>query len=368
MRAVIQRMLLATAMVAGVAAGASADDKKPVTIFNWGNYTSQKALDEFKAETGYEGKVAVYDSEEMMFAKVMAGSTGYDIVVTNAEPFLSNAIQAGAYLPLDKSKLPNWKNLDPSLLKIMEAADPGNKYASIYDWGTIGIGFNADMVKKRIGDMPVESWALMFDPKYASKLKDCGIAFIDSPANMYPLMLKYLGLDPNTQDKADIAKATKQFEAVRPYVKSINSANILSDLASGNTCLSVGWNGDVVTAAKRAVDAKNGQTIDFVIPKEGGIVWFDNLAIPKDTPNPEGAYALLNYMLQPKPAAYTSNEFNYGNGVPSSLSLVDPAIGKDQRIFPDDATKARVFLIKPASKAANREMTSGWTRVKVASE
>jgi putrescine transport system substrate-binding protein len=338
-----------------------------VTVFNWADYFAPTAFADFHKATGITANLSVYDSEEMMDAKVMAGNTGYDVVVANAEPFLATEVQAGAYQVLDRSKIPNWSNLDPELMAILAKADPGNQHAAIYDWGTIGLGYNVDMVKKYLPDAPTDSWALLFDPKSAKALQKCGINIIDSAAIMTPIALRYLGLDPDSQNPADLKKVETLLKGIRPYMKTISQTTWLADLATGNLCLSVGWNGDVLQASKRAIAAKNGVTINYLLPKEGSIIWFDTYAMPTNAPNADAGYAFINYMLSPAAAAGNSNYTNYANGVPASKAMMRPDLVSDTRVFPPKSDLGRLFLQSPVTPKYERIRTRSWNSFKNAS-
>lgn len=338
-----------------------------VTVFNWADYFAPDAFANFKKATGITANLSVYDSEEMMDAKVMAGNTGYDVVVTNAEPYLATEAQAGAYQVLDRSKIPNWKNLDPQLMAILAKADPGNQHAVIYDWGTVGLGYNVSMVKKLLPNAPTDSWALLFDPANAKALQKCGINIIDSAAIMTPIALKYLGLDPASQNPADLKKVADLLKPIRPYMKTISQTTWLADLATGNLCISVGWNGDVLQASKRATAAKNGVSITYLLPKEGSIIWFDTYAMPNNAPNQDNAYAFINYMLSPEAAADNSNYTNYANGVPASKALMRKDLVDDARVFPPKEDLNRLFMQAPVTPKYERLRTRMWDNFKNAS-
>ena len=337
---------------------------KSVTVFNWADYFAPDAFANFQKATGITANLSVYDSEEMMDAKIMAGNTGFDVVVANAEPYVATESQAGAFQVLDRSKIPNWKNLDPDLMAILAKADPGNQYAAIYDWGTIGLGYNPKMVAKYLPNAPTDSWALLFDPKNAAALQKCGINIIDSAAIMTPIALKYLGLDPDSQNPADLKKVAALLKGIRPYMKTISQTTWLADLATGNLCLSVGWNGDVLQASKRATAAKAGVEVDYVLPKEGSIIWFDTYAMPKNAPNQDEGYAFINYMLSPAAAADNSNYTNYANGVPASKALMRKDLVDDPRVFPSKADVQRLFLQSPVAQHYERLRTRTWENFK----
>jgi spermidine/putrescine-binding protein len=335
-----------------------------INVFNWADYLGKTTLSDFEQQTGIKANLSYYDSDEMMDAKVMAGHTGYDVVVTGAEPFLAQEIKAGAYMTLDHSKIPNWGNQDPQLLKILETADPGNAHATIYQWGTIGLGYNPIMVKKFAPDAPTNSWGLLFNPVYAKELSKCGINIIDSASYMVPVALKYLGLNPDSQSPADLKKAGALLMAIRPYMKTISQETWLSDMAGGNLCLSVGWNGDVLTTANRAAAAHNGVVVNYVVPKEGSIIWFDTLAIPADAPNPAGALTFLNYMLEPKTIAQCGDYTNFANAVPAAKPFMTKTLVADTRVYPPEDVLQRVFLQTDVSPHYERLRTRVWSEFK----
>ncbi|WP_284948226.1 extracellular solute-binding protein [Acidisoma cladoniae] len=338
-----------------------------VTVFNWADYFAPSAFSDFQKATGIKANLSVYDSEEMMDAKIMAGNTGYDVVVANAEPYIATEVQAGAYQVLDRSKIPNWKNLDPELMGLLAKADPGNQHAVIYDWGTVGLGYNVALVKKYLPNAPTDSWALLFDPKSAQALQKCGINIIDSSAIMTPIALKYLGLDPDSQNPADLKKVETLLKGIRPYMKTISQTTWLADLATGNLCLSVGWNGDVLQASKRATAAKNGVTINYLLPKEGSIIWFDSYAMPMNAPNADNGYAFINYMLSPEAGANNSNYTNYANGVLASKATMRPDLVNDPRVFPSKDDLSHLFLQTPVTPKYERIRTRTWDAFKNAS-
>lgn len=355
--------LLATAALCAVAAPALAQEKV-VNIYNWSDYIGETTLADFTKATGIKTVYDTYDNNEVLEAKLLAGSSGYDLVVPTAQPFLSRQIKAGVYLELDKSKIPNWKNLDPALLKQAEGADPGNKYAAIYQWGTVGIGYNVDQVKKRLGDVPLDSFDMVFNPENAKKLADCGITTLDSPTDIIPVVLNYLKLDPNSQKPEDLKAAEEAIMKFRPYLKYLSSSQYINDLAGGNVCVAIGWSGDVSIARARAEEAKNGVNIDYIIPKESTLVWFDMIGIPKDAPHPEEAYAYINFILDPKVMAGIDDFVGYGNAVLGARELMNPEIANDPRVFPPDDVMKKLFAITEASPSYERLRTRTWTRIR----
>ncbi len=300
----------------------------------------------------------------MLEAKLLAGNSGYDIVVPTSS-YLQRQIAAGVYMPLDTSKLPNLANMDPALMEKAQAYDPGNEHSVIYMWGTIGIGYNQAKVEERLGtDAPVDSWSLVFDPQYASKLADCGITFLDSSTDMLQMALAYLGLDPTSTDTADLEKAADMLMQVRPYVRYFNSSQYISDLANGEVCVSVGFSGDVYIAAARAEEVGNGIEIAYSLPTEGTQLWFDMMAIPADAPNPEAAHAWINFIMDPQITADITNYVSYANANTASMPLVDEAVKEDPSIFPTPDVMGRLFPAVTYGPKVDRTITRLWTKVR----
>lgn len=354
--------LAAACLLLGAALPASAEEQT-VNVYNWSDLIGAETLAAFTTATGIKVQYDTYDSDEVLETKLLTGGSGYDVVAPSAT-FLPHQIQAGVLLELDRTKIPNWGNLDPSLLKMVEAADPGNKHAIIFDWGTTGLIINSDAVAKRLPSVPTDSYALLFDPANAAKLQDCGIAVLDSPADVMPIVLKYLGLSPDSEKPEDLAKAKQALLAIRPYLRSIHSSSYLNDLANGSLCAAIGWSGDATIAQARANDAKNGVHLQYIVPKEGTLSWFGMMAIPADAPHPDQAHAFLNYMLEPKVAADFTSSVGYANAVPKSAALMKPEIANDPTTFPPEDVKLRLFPSVTASPAYDRERTRAWTDFK----
>ena len=345
-------------------AGAAYAQDKVVNVYNWSDYIAEDTVAKFEAQTGIKVNYDVYDSNETLEAKLLAGHSGYDVVVPTSN-FLQRQVAAGVYMKLDKSKLPNLKNMDPELMKQAAAYDPGNDHAVIYMWGTSGIGYNVDKVKARLGDnAPTNSWALIFDPKYASKLADCGITLLDSPTDVIPSALAYLGLDGTSTNPDDLDKAAKLIESIRPYVRYFHSSQYINDLANGDVCVSLGYSGDVFIAADRASSANNGVNVAYSVPKEGAIQWFDMMAIPADAPHPEAAYAWINFIMDPQITADITNYVYYANANKASMPLVNPDIVSDPQVFPPPEVRAKLFPQVTYDPQISRLITRDWTRIK----
>jgi len=343
----------------------SGNGEQKLNVYNWSDYIGEHTVEDFEKASGIKVQYDVYDSNEALEAKLMAGNTGYDIVVPTG-PFLGRQINAGIYQKIDKTKLKNYGNLDPLILQAEAAFDPGNNYAVPYFWGTVGIGINVDKVKQRLGDnAPVDSLDLLLKPEYADKLKDCGVTMLDSPSDIFPLIFNYLGKDPHTTSPDDFAAAQKVMQGIRPDIKYFHSSSYINDLANGEVCAVLGWSGDVFIAASRAADAKNGNNIEYHIPKEGSLLWVDNLAIPKDAQHVDNALKFIDNLLDPKVAAAGVNFVTY----PSSVKLelmpdVSPDIAKNPGIYPTDDVKKKLFPDKIVDAETERLRTRTWTTIK----
>lgn len=346
--------------VAGFITAAHADDKV-LHVYNWSDYIDKDTVAKFEKATGYKVTYDVYDSNETLQAKLLSGHSGYDIVVPTAFPFLDKLVKAGVFQKLDRSKIPNYKNLDPALMKSVAAADPGNEHAVIWMWGTTGIGYNVAAVNKRIPNAPVNSLDLIFKPENAKKLADCGVTMLDSPTDIIPIALNYLHLDPNSQKPEDLEKAKALLMSIRPYIKYFNSSQYISDLATGDICVALGWSGDVFQAAGKAA---KGIEIKYAIPKEGTMMWFDNMAIPADAPHPEAALAWINFNIQPEIEAANSNYVSYANPVPASKALMNKDITSNPEIYPPKEVMDKLFAVPTKSEQFTRLQTRAWTTIR----
>ncbi len=347
------------------AGGAAAGGDKVLNLYIWSDYLAPNTISEFETQTGIKVHAAYYDTNETLETKLLAGSSGFDVVVPTASYF-ERQIKAGVYLTLDKSKLPNLKNMDPKLMARVAAHDPDNAHGVIYLWGTNGLGYNAKMVKALMPDAPLDSWRLIFDPAVAAKIAPCGISVLDSPAEMMRAVFNYLGKDPNSQNPQDLAAAAEVLKKIRPYIRNINSSEYIEALANGDLCVSVGYNGDVMQARDRAHDANKGIDIQYAIPKEGTILWFDMLAIPKDAPDPESAYAFMNYAMTPQVIANVSNFKRYANANLASEPLVHADVKTDPAIYPTPEEFARLSVQLADSAEQTRAITRVWQEFKAA--
>jgi putrescine transport system substrate-binding protein len=363
MRCVVAIAGLAAAVGLVLAVPAIGQDRV-VNVYNWSDYIDPKVIAEFTKQTGIKVQYDTFDSNETLETKLLAGHSGYDVVVPSGS-FLARQIKAGVFQKLDEGKLSNLVNVWPAIAKQLAVYDPGNQYAVNYMWGTTGIGYNVNAMHARLGpNAKIDSWDVVFKPELIAKFKDCGIHMLDSADDIMPAALHYLGLDPNSTKPADLDRAAALMAKIRPYVRKFHSSDYLNALADGDICFVVGWSGDVKQAEGRASDAKNGIEIGYSIPKEGAQMWFDNLAIPKDAPHTQAALSFINFLLRPQVAAENSNYVSYANGNLASQKFIDQKVLDDPGIYPDAATMAKLYTIRPRDQQEQRRINRIWTRVK----
>lgn len=337
---------------------------KEVRVYNWSDYIDPDILKEFEAETGIKVIYDVFDSNEIVETKLLTGKTGYDVVVPTAT-FLSRQIKAGVFQKLDKSKLPNLVNTWPEIYGRIAKYDPDNAYSINYMWGTTGIGYNVDKVKTAFPDAPLDSWKLVYDVENLKKLKGCGVMFLDSPEDLLPSVMTYLGLSPDWSNVKNVEKAAEHLAKLKPYVTKFHSSEYINALANGNICVTVGYSGDIYQAKSRAEEAGKGVNVEYSLPKEGAQLWFDQMAIPADAPNPENALVFLNYMLKPDVAAKASNFVSYANGNLKSQELIDEKVKGNPSIYPTPEVFARLFTVPTIEDSkTQRALTRAWTRAK----
>ncbi len=344
---------------------AEGGEAKVLNVYNYSDYIAEDTVPNFEKATGIKVTYDVFDSDEMVETKLLTGDSGYDIVVPTLN-FFGRQIQAGVFLPLDKSKIPNLANLDAGVMARIAGQDPENKYGVPYMVGTTGIGYNVAKLKERFGGNTdiAGSWDLVFKPENIAKMKDCGVTLLDTPADMIPIALHYLGEDPHSHDPAALQKAADLLKRIRPYVQNFHSSQYVGSLANGSTCLVVGWSGDIIQARDRAEEAGNGVEVAYSIPKEGAPQWFDMLAIPKDAKHPENAYAFINYLLEPQVAANNTNVTHYANPVTPATPLVDEAIREDKTIYPPEDVAAKMFTYAINPPDVDKLYTRLWTEIK----
>ena len=335
-----------------------------VKVYNWSDYIAPDTMKNFQRDTGIGFTYDLFDSNETLDGKLMTGNSGYDVVFPSNH-FMARQIEGGALKKLDKSQLPNWKNLNPVLLKALEVNDPGNEHGFPYLWGSTGIGYNVAKVKAVLGDnAPVDSWDLIFKPENMAKLSKCGVAILDNGPEILPAALNYLGLPPHSKNPDDYKKAEDLLMKVRPYISYFHSSKYTSDLANGNICVAVGFSGDILQAETRAKEAKNGIEIGYSIPKEGAAIWFDMVAMPADAPDEKAAYSFMNYLLRPDVMAGISNYVHYANGNEQADALVSPEIKADTKVYPTPAMMDKLFALEAMPLNIDRVRTRVWTNIK----
>ena len=345
------------------APGEAAPEEKVVSVLNWSDYIAETTNSDFEAKTGIKVTYDVFDSNEVLETKLLAGRSGYDIVVPTA-PFLERQIKAGVFLPLDKSKLPNLANMDPDIMQRVAAHDPDNKHSITYLWGTVGLGYNPDLVKRALGTDTIDSWAAIFDPANAAKLAKCGITLLDSPTDVFASVAIFLGIDPNSERPEDLKAVEDTLMAVRPYIRYFHSSSYINDLASGEICVALGWSGDMLQARDRGAAAAKPVTVRYAIPKEGAINYFDMLAIPADAPHPDNAHAYLNYLMDPEVIAKVTNKTRFASGNAAALPFVTDDIKNDPGIYPGAEVRARLHPDLVESQAFSRDLNRMWTRIR----
>ncbi len=363
MRRLLSAAVLAATALLGCADPGAAQRARVVNFYNWSDYIDPTVLADFTRDTGIQVKYDTFDSNDVLETKLLAGRTGYDVVVPTAY-FLQRQIKAGVFQKLDKSKLPNLTHAWDEIAKRLAAYDPDNQHAVNYMWGTTGIGYNVKKARDVLGDQKIDSWSVVFDPALLAKFKDCGVHMLDSSSDVLTAALHFLGLDPNTRNEAEIQKAADLVAKVRPSVRKFHSSEYLNALASGEICLVLGWSGDIKQAQKRAAEAKAGVEVGCAIPKTGAQMWFDNLAIPKDAKNSAGAHALIDYLLRPEVAAKNSNFVSYANGNLASQKFIDKAVLDDRTVYPDAETMAKLFIITARDTKTTRLANRLWSKIK----
>jgi len=368
------KVVLMAAVLAAGCGGAGGDADAPAAdgtagggvlhVYNWSDYIAEDTVPGFEKATGTRVTYGVFDSNEVLEARLLAGGSGFDVVVPSLQ-FLGRQIQAGVFQPLDKTRLKNYANLDPALMERIAVQDPGNRHAVPYLWGTTGIGYNVDRLTAAFGNTDIaSSWDLVFKPENIARMKDCGVMFLDTPSELLPIALNYLGEDPNSTNPDVIQKGADLLKTVRPYIQTFHSSQYIDALANGSACLVIGWSGDVLQARDRAEEAGNGVKVAYSIPKQGTAMFFDMLAIPKDARNLDNAYAFIDYLLRPEVAAANTNYVSYPNPVKSSLSLVDEAIRDDPTIYPPADVAAKLFTLAVVPPEVDRQYTRLWTELK----
>ena len=362
----IPRIALAACAAAGVVPGlAHAQEEKVLNIYNWSDYVAEDTIANFEKETGIKVRYDTYDNNEILHAKLVAGKTGYDIVVPSST-FARLQIDGGLLMKLDKAQLPNLKNLDPDIQAQIATIDPGNQYLVNWLWGYTTIGINTAKVRAALGPeaMPANAWELFFNPKYASRLKSCGISVLDSASEVLPAALHYLGKDSFSKSSADYQEALALLKSVRPYVTLFSSSGYINEMASGSICMALGWNGDINIARARALEGKTGQDVVALVPKTGGILFFDMMAITADAPHPKNAMLFMNYIMRPEVHAALTNKVKYANPNKESRKFISPDVAGNPSVFPGSAEMAQMVPPKALSNDIRRLQTRTYTSFK----
>ncbi len=357
--------LAATAVGALVCAPALAQEEKVLNVYNWSNYIAEDTIKNFEKETGIKVRYDNFDSNEILHAKLVAGKSGYDVVVPSSN-WARLQIDGALLRPLDKSKLPNMANLDPALQSLIGKLDPGNKHLVVWLWGYTTVGINVEKVKAALGSMPMpeNAWDLVFDPKYVSKLKSCGVSMLDSPSEILPPALQYIGKPAYSKQSSDYTDAGRMLQAIRPYITVFSSSGYINDMANGSICVALGWSGDINIARQRAIEAKNGNNITVLIPKTSATLFFDTMAIPADAPHPENAHAFINYIMRPEVHAGLTNTVFYANPNAAASKFVKKEIAENKTIYLTDEDKKKMIVPEPLSSDIRRTMTRVYTKFK----
>ena len=357
------KRILALLALSCFLSGLRAAEEKIVNFYNWADYIGPTTIADFEKEFGIKVNYDIYDTTEIVDAKLMAGRTGYDVVV-HAASYSARLIEAGIYQPLDKSKLDNWKHLDPDILRVVEKLDQDNRYAAPYMWGTTGVSYNIDMLKERMPDVPLETADFFFKPEIISRFADCGVTMLDSPIDALPMALTYLGYPDNSIDPNHLGEAERLIKSIRPYIKYFSSVKMLIDLPNKEVCVAMSWSGDYSVARARAREAGIDINLGYSMLEKGISGWVDNLFIPRDAPHPDNAHILINYLLRPEVIAPVSNFIGYANCNRSATALVDPRVANDPAIYPAKDVKRRLNLSLVYSPKVERPRSRTWMRVK----
>jgi putrescine transport system substrate-binding protein len=344
-------------------AGEKRHGENVLNFYNWADYIAPDTIASFEKLTGIKVHASYFETNETLESRMLTGNSGFDVVVPTA-PFFQRQIQSGAYLPLDKKQLPNLVNLNPAIMARVALNDPGNAHGIVYMWGTYGIVYNEKMVAEALPGVPVNSWRIIFDPAYAVKLAKCGISTLDAPAGVVRLVLKYLGKNPNAPSSQDLANVEAVLAKIRPYIRTIDTSNIIEAMANGDSCIALAYEGDFFQARRRAKEASNDIKIDYVIPDEGSLLWFDMLAIPRDAPHVANAHLFINYLMNPQVIANISNFIGYANGNAAATPLLDASIVADTAVYPPPEQQQRLFVELEDTPEQTRAITRIWQKFK----
>ena len=357
------RIILALLALSSLPPVPSAAEEKIVNMYNWADYIGPDTIADFEREYGIRVNYDIYDTTEIVDAKLMTGKTGYDLVV-HAASYSARLIEAGVYQPLERNRLDNWKHLDPEILQIMANIDPGNRHGVPYMWGTTGISYNVDMLRERFPDAPLDTADFFFKPEIISRFADCGVTVLDGPIDTLPIVMSYLGYPGNSIDPAHLRDVERVMKSIRPYIRYFSSAKMLIDMPNKEVCVAMSWSGDYIVARTRAAEAGIDINLAYAMPEKGIPAWVDSMFIPDDAPHPDNAHLLINYLLRPEVIAPASSYVGYANANRSATPLVDPDITGDPAIYPDADVRSRLELSLVYSPKMERNRSRTWTRIK----
>lgn len=344
--------------------GAASAQNKTLNVYNWAEYTAEDTIPGFEREAGVKVRYDTYDSNDTLQAKLLTGNSGYDIVVPSTH-YAARQIEGGLFQKLDKSRIPNWANLDPAIMKLLEPVDPGNQYLVPWGYGTNALGFNVTKAKEIMGeDVDLADWSLLFDPEKVKKFASCGVSVLDEAAQVFPAALHYLGKDPNSSNSDDLKAALALLKSIRPYIRQFSSSGYIDELASGDLCMVYAFSGDVLIAADRAREGKRPYEIDYFLPRNGAPAWFDTMAVPKDAANPELAFDFINYMSKPEVSAAITNTMFYPNANKAARALVKPEVANNESIYPPDEVAEKIFVIQAQPLNVQRQQSRMWAELK----
>jgi putrescine transport system substrate-binding protein len=343
--------------------GTSSADQNVINFYTWADYIAPDTVAKFEAETGIRVNYDIYDSSEVLDVKMLTGNSGYDVVVHSYQ-FSARLAPIGIYQPIDTAKLDNIGNLDPRVMSEIDVYDEVRGYTVPYHWGTTGYAYNERLVRERLPDHPMDSADVLFDPDVVSKLADCGVSLLDGSTDLFPMVLTYLGLDPNSTDPDDLLAAEEQLKKVRPYILYFSNQKMISDLPNQEVCVAMSWSGDFAQAAARAKEAGIDIDLRYTVPKEGSRLWVDGFFIPADAPHVNNAYRFIDFMTRADIAAANANEVFYANANGASWPLVSADVLGNPAIFPDEEVWKRLFPVNPVGPKEERPRTRAFARVK----
>lgn len=366
-KSLISSIVLGSLLIGTTAAGAAEQEENVVHVYNWNESIDMSVIPVFEKQTGIKVIYDLFDSNEVLDTKMLTGQSGYDVVFPGSE-FVTHQVKAGVYQELTMENIPNLKNMDPAQMELLKGIDTsGSLHAIPYLSGTTGIAYNVYKVAKVLGpDFKIDSWDVFFKPEILSKLTPCGVAVLNAPTEIIGTAMHYLGLDPNATDPKAYKPAEELLKTMAPHVTYFHSSQNINDLANGDICITIGWSGDMMQAKARAEEAKNGVKINYIVPKEGALIFYDTMAVPRDALNKANAYKFINYILEAKTMGQISSYTAYGNAVKPSIEFVDPQVKNNPHIFIPDEMMPKMFMVYGKPPKVMREINKMWTRIKVA--